>query len=52
MLDEALGRGLRPDDPPDAELDGWDLFGAVAARRARGAGAGADVGRACGAGAG
>ncbi|MEH6374054.1 hypothetical protein V7793_06855 [Streptomyces sp. KLMMK] len=33
LLDEALGRGWRPDDPPVEELDGWSLFDVVAARR-------------------
>ncbi|MCF3106531.1 hypothetical protein IPZ58_33935 [Streptomyces roseoverticillatus] len=40
VLDEALGRGWSPDGPPAVEMDGWDLFETVAARRARGAGAG------------
>ncbi|WP_058041859.1 hypothetical protein [Streptomyces roseifaciens] len=33
LLDEALSQGWRPDDPPVEELDGWNLFDAVAARR-------------------
>ncbi|MEW2035048.1 hypothetical protein AB0901_31675 [Streptomyces roseifaciens] len=33
LLDEALSRGWRPDDPPVEELDGWSLFDVVAARR-------------------
>ncbi|MFG2287699.1 hypothetical protein ACGFOU_16770 [Streptomyces sp. NPDC048595] len=33
LLDEALAKGWRPDDPPTEELDGWALFDAVAARR-------------------
>ncbi|MGK5545114.1 hypothetical protein ACSNOH_10335 [Streptomyces sp. URMC 127] len=37
VLDEALVRGWDPDDPPTAEMDGWALFEAVAARRARAA---------------
>ncbi|WP_050993727.1 hypothetical protein [Streptomyces violaceusniger] len=33
LLDEALARGWRPDDPTRREMDGWALFASVAARR-------------------
>ncbi|ASQ93212.1 hypothetical protein [Streptomyces sp. 11-1-2] len=33
LLDEALARGWRPDDPARCETDGWALFASVATRR-------------------
>lgn len=33
LLDEALASGWQPDDPAVKEIDGWLLFGPVAARR-------------------
>ncbi|TLS45403.1 hypothetical protein FE633_15170 [Streptomyces montanus] len=33
LLDAALAHGWRPDHPASAEMDGWTLFDAVAARR-------------------
>jgi hypothetical protein len=32
LLDEALSRGWRPEDPRRAEFDGWAMFDAVLAR--------------------
>jgi hypothetical protein len=34
LLDEAIGRGWNIDDPATVDVDGWDLFDAVAIRRA------------------
>ncbi|MBP8531660.1 hypothetical protein [Streptomyces sp. MK37H] len=36
LLDEALARGWRPDDPTRRELDGWALFASVGNRRVTG----------------